>query len=125
MLLYKPAKLIKTLTDRSHQDAFPFEREILLFQFQTWIYSPDSSRVAENSAVLAGAGFLRFLEGRLGGPSRNSAASLSRYLANEEYRALYDAVLKPYGGWSRLWKIPSPSEFDKQLQNRREDVETV
>ena len=45
------------------KDAFPFQREISLFQFQTWIYFPRPlhSEMINASSILAAGSFSTFI----------------------------------------------------------------
>jgi hypothetical protein len=117
--------------------AFPFERELLLYQLQTWIYIPDEYQIpqgAKKYGVVNDAGILaaaKFLE-RLGrkylevkGLLKHSTVRLAKCLENEEYRSLYNTVLKRHGGWTCLLYAASTASIDKIINGRRKNAETV
>src|SRR6266478_6936923 len=93
------------------QPAFPFEREIRLYQFQTWIYFPRDSKMLKIAGRLAATKMLEriekdYLASRA--KRRINSRRLEYLLENSVYRALYDAVIARYGGWTRLLRtIPS------------------
>ena len=109
----------------------PFEHELFLYHFQTWIYFPRPASVTRTAITLAAATFLeklgkKFLEVK--GPRKllqNSTVRLEQCLANNEYRTLYNTALKREGGWTALLREPSLVDFDKQLQDRRRETDVV
>jgi hypothetical protein len=116
--------------------AFPFERELLLYQFQTWIYIPHHYLISDKRHidVVTDAGIVaagKFLE-RLGRPyldvkglTRYSTRRLAMCLEDEGYRSLYNTVLKRHGGWTSLLYATSADSIDAMLADRRDGVETV
>jgi hypothetical protein len=111
------------------QAAFPFEREIRLCQFQTWIYFPRDSKMLKIAGRLAATKMLEriekdYLASR--GKRRITAHRLEDLLENsDDYRALYDAVIGRHGSWTRLLRTIPPREFDNEIRKRRKTVETV
>lgn len=100
-------------------------RAILLYQLQTWVYYP-SGFMPDVAGAMAAAQFLE-LHGRVqfGGPSGNSARQLKSCLEDPIYRDIYDAFLKPVGGWTCLLRAPSPTEFGSNVQDRRANSDVV
>jgi hypothetical protein len=125
MPLYDLRTQVRKLISEDDVSAFPFERELLLFQYQTWIYFPKPKRAVDTALVLAATRFLENLEHDLLGASRHSAATLSRCLKDKKYSGLYDAVFGRSGGWTCLIRTMSPSAFHDRLEERRGDAETV
>jgi hypothetical protein len=115
----------------------PFERELLLYQLQTWIYMPDEYPIPQgakkyvvvnDTGIVAAAKFLerlgrKYLEVK--GPLRYSTVRLAKCLMNKAYMSLYNTVLKPHGGWTCLLHAASTASIDKMLNDRRKNAETV
>jgi hypothetical protein len=125
MLLNKLPDLIDKLTAETRKDTFPFEREILLLQFQTWIYcptiyTPRNYDIAEQSAIIIATKLLRRLEKR----DEIKRYSTAEWLTREKYKLLFESVIDRYGGWTRLEQI-NPIEIESILAARREQVKTV
>jgi hypothetical protein len=108
---------------------FEFEREIRLFQFLTWIYSPTGQMFwPKMSGRLAATKFLElmeldFLAAR--GAQRVTARRHRQLLNDERYASLYNSVIAPYGGWARLFKTPSAKEFDRRLAEQYDASKVV
>jgi hypothetical protein len=98
---------------------FPFEREIRLYQVQTWIYASDRPAYWIRAAGrLAAARFLERMEEIELGTRRGSGQRLRRLLRNEGYRALYDGVIGAYGGWTELLRTKQHRELDAYVWKR-------
>jgi hypothetical protein len=103
------------------KDAFPFQREISLFQFQTWIYFPRPlrSQMVKASSILAAARFLELRRKKLIPMNRRADLSGFKKLLNDaEYGRLFEATLCRKGGWIDLLSVPRPAEFDDAVQQR-------
>ena len=104
------------------------ERAILLFQLQTWIYFPTGG-LADYAGALAATHFLQLYAGKyLGqtGPDRNDARQLKLALDDAEYCKIYDAFVKPIGGWTKLMRAPVPKYFGRQIAgSAKESVDRV
>jgi hypothetical protein len=109
------------------QPAFLYEREIRLYQFQTWIYCPDPS-IVEMAAAVCGAKYLDLLERKLS-PRLLSFVSnsdeLKRILNDPNYRELYDSTIGEYGGWCKLVQELQRIDFSKEVMARYDVAETV
>jgi hypothetical protein len=111
------------------QPTFPYEREIRLYQFQTWIYFPKRSMV-ELAGSRAAVNYLRQRESKLvtrqfiGTRSVNST-ELKRLLNDPIYRKLFDATIGKYGGWSELVQRLERTDFKREVYGRMENAETV
>ena len=122
---------VETLVGDWGTPTMPFEHELFLYHFQTWIYFPKPASVTRTAVTLAAARFLeklgkKFLEVK--GPRKllqNSTVRLEQCLADNEYRTLYNTALKREGGWTALLREPSLADFDKQLQDRRRETDVV
>lgn len=129
--------LIDDLIGPEDSDTFPFKRELLLYQFQTWIYIPGESEdleaeksydLVDDAGIVAAAKFLerlgqKYLNAK--GRTRNSSVRLVKCLNDPDYRSLYNTVLKRHGGWTALLYAPSASKIDHSLVERRKRSETV
>ena len=106
------------------QPDVPFEHELLLYGFQTWIYfpKPASTRTA---LTLAAAVFLEQLGRKYLKSKRPLAVTLEKCLADNGYRSLYDTAMRTEGGWTALLRQPSLAEFDKQLRDRKSEADVV
>jgi hypothetical protein len=108
---------------------FEFEREIRLYQFQTWIYSPTGKMFwPKISGRLAATKFLErmeheFLAAR--GAQRTTARRHRQLMNDERYASLYNSVIARYGGWGRLFKTPSAKEFDRRLAEQYDASKVV
>src|SRR5262249_44079310 len=109
--------------------AFPYEREIRLYQLRTWVFCPDPT-IVELAAALCGAKYLKLLErkmtpGMLRHCKEQSSDDLARYLKDAKYGQLYDSTVGEYGGWSKLVEKQQRIDFAKELAVRDEVAETV
>jgi hypothetical protein len=112
-----------TLLLGRRKEEFPHEREIRLFQFQTWIWYPAESLHAPNHAGrLAAAALLRNIETKRFPSMGRGTITLQKLqsLAKlDEYHLIFDAIIAPRGGWSStilhaIW----PVAFDKRIRER-------
>src|SRR5215469_16368989 len=78
--------------------SFSFEREIRLFQFQTWIYFPESEAMHRAAGLLAAAKLLEHIQEKTFSTPSLPAKLLKRLLENVDYISLYDAIFAPEGG---------------------------
>jgi hypothetical protein len=113
------------LLSGEREEEFPHERVIRLFQLQTWIWYPNTTKSAEESARLAATTILHQLEfqkfpGRLAGPRTPITMNCLHVLSKlDEYRELFDAVIAPGRGWSSaVMETVRPDEFDKRIEKR-------
>jgi hypothetical protein len=115
------------VADISHrQPAFAFEREIRLYQFQTWICFPKAPRMVKMAGQLAAAKFLERMETEhLRGKKQLTATRLEHLLENQDYRSLYNTIIARYGGWTKLLRTIPPGVFDGDIQKRRGNAKTV
>jgi hypothetical protein len=103
------------------QIAFPFQREIGLFQFQTWIYfsRPLHSEMVNTSSILAAAKFLDVRHKTILPINRRAdLKGFKKLLDDAEYGRLFEAILCRKGGWIDLLSVPRPVEFDDAVQQR-------
>ncbi len=110
-----------------YEDRTLNERAILLFQLQTWIYFPRGGLV-DFAGVIAATHFLELYARqhfRETGPERNSARRLKSWLDDAPYCRIYDAFLKPFGGWTRLLRAPSLKSFGGHIERRRRKTSIV
>jgi hypothetical protein len=124
MLVRDPAK---------YQPAFPYEREIRLYEFQTWIYFPEAEmEMVEMAGSLAAAKYLSRLECQLVPRTlrftkrrRLNSTELKRLLNDAKYRELFDATIGEYGGWSELVRRLQRIDFGQEMYQRIKIAETV
>ena len=103
------------------QDGFPFEREISLFQFQTWIYvpRPRHTEMVSASSTLAAARFLELRPRKVVPINRRAnLREFKKLLSDPEYGGLFEATLCRKGGWIDLLSVLRPAEFDAAVQQR-------
>jgi hypothetical protein len=114
----------------NYQPAFPYEREIRLYQFQTWIYFPEPEmEMVEMAGSLAAAKYLARREHQLVPHNvfAKEAGSIvmKTLLKDAKYRELFDATIGEYGGWSELVRRLQQIDFNRELSQRIEVAETV
>jgi hypothetical protein len=140
-----------TLLTGEVDEHFEFERAISLFEFQTWIYWPQTNSPQPeepNSAGLMAAVFIleeieddiywdeadsayreeNYGEAHLVNLNDKPDATLYRInalRANKTYRNVHDRVFAARGGLSRLLYCPTPEEFDADVAKRREKAQIV
>jgi hypothetical protein len=111
-----------------YHPAFPYEREIRLHQFVTWIYfSKDSMFMVRVAGMLTAARYLGKLEKKLLGSDRRaqSAKELKLLLNDTSYRKLFDATIGKYGGWSAVVETLLRCNYHDQLAEHRQSSESV
>jgi hypothetical protein len=111
------------------KERFPYERQIRLCQFQTWIYFPGTYGTSPEwvrlVGSLAGVKYLNELV-RQRGRLAPSAADEQRLLKNVNYAKLFDEIVSDYGGWTELvLMLEEMSDFERDLEKRIETAETV
>jgi hypothetical protein len=122
---------IETLVGEWGTPIMPFEHELFLYCFQTWIYFPKLASATQTAITLAAARFLEELGKKyveVKGPRKrllNGTTSLIECLADDEYCSLYDETFMREGGWTALLRQPSLADFDKQIQKRRSEADVV
>ena len=109
---------------------FPFERELRLFQFQTWIYKPTPESAPDEAGALAATKILQVLDSRYQKkagkvPARNSALKLIKCLEDETYSSIYKMFIGKFGGWPLLLTLPSARDFDQKLSKKKKESEAV
>jgi hypothetical protein len=130
-MVYDIDTTVKSLVGEWGMPTAPFEHELFLYHFQTWIYFPKPTSVTRTAITLAAARILeklgkKHLEANGLKPLfKNSTVRLEKCLADDEYRSLYNNTLKSEGGWTALLRVPSLADFDKQLQDRRREADVV
>jgi hypothetical protein len=108
-----------------YQPGTAYRRAILLYQLQTWVYYP-SGLMPDYAGAIAAARVLELYGlAQFAGPSGNSARQLKSCLEDPIYRDIYDAFLKPVGGWTILLRAPSPKEFGRIIQDRQANSDVV
>lgn len=100
-----------------------FERELRLFQMQSWVYLSDGGFDDLRSAGrIAAVHFLNKIEDQHDRSLRNRRGSSRRLVElfeNEDYRAIFDDNIRVSGGWSGSRSFKSAQEFDKTILQRR------
>jgi hypothetical protein len=114
----------------NYQPAFPYEREIRLYQFQTWIYFPEPEmEMVEMAGSLAAAKYLARREHQLVPHNvfaeQAGSIVMKTLLKDAKYRELFDATIGEYGGWSELVRRLQQIDFNRELSQRIEVAETV
>jgi hypothetical protein len=74
---------------------FPYEREIGLFQFQTWIYSPGFRKDQRAAKFLASAKFRRHIQEQKFGTRSLRVKILMQLLRDPDYKNLYNRIRMP------------------------------
>jgi hypothetical protein len=116
---------------RQRAASFPFEREIRLFQFKTWIYFPEMEMVRMAGRIVATLYLMRLaqripVESLRSIPEKLvSSTDYQRLFKNADYQNLFDAVIGAYGGWERLLDTKAPQDFEKELKKGFDASETV
>src|ERR1700733_7809824 len=116
---------VECLVGEWGEPATPFEHELLLYCFQTWIYFPKPESATRTAMTLAAAVFLQELGRQYLQAKRPPTATLEKCLADEGYRSLYDTALRTAGGWTALLREPSLADFDKKLRVRKVKADAV
>lgn len=116
---------VECLVGEWGEPAMPFEHELLLYCFQTWIYFAEPESATRTAMTLAAAVFLQELGKKYLEAKRPLTVTLEKCLADEGYRSLYDAALRTEGGWTALMKEPSLADFDKKLRDRKVKADAV
>jgi hypothetical protein len=115
---------VESLLGEWGQPDVPFEHELLLYGFQTWIYFPKPAST-RTSLTLAAAVFLEQLGRKYLKSKRPLAVTLEKCLADNGYRSLYDTAMRTEGGWTALLRQPSLADFDKRLGDRKSEADVV
>jgi hypothetical protein len=115
---------VESLLGEWGQPDVPFEHELLLYGFQTWIYFPKPAST-RTSLTLAAAVFLEQLGRKYLKSKRPLAVTLEKCLADKGYRSLYDTAMRTEGGWTALLRQPSLADFDKQLRDKKGEADVV
>lgn len=115
----------------SRPERFRFEREIRLFQFQTWTYFPDDYKIVDAAGRLAAAALLRAYERAhakkppgMSGYREINSKILIGFLKDRRYGALYDALFRQ-NGWTEFLDTPGAEEFNAAVLDQRRKAETV
>lgn len=80
------------------EEEFAWEREVRLFQFQTWIAFPTREMIAP---TVAGRLIATLILDKISDQAR-TAKELSVALRARDYRELFDGVIGAYGGWTEM-----------------------
>jgi hypothetical protein len=121
--------LVSSAPARSQQ-TFPYERQIRLCQFQTWIYFPEEPLdMVRMAGSLAAVKYLNIRERELLPTSSERAAStteLQRFLRDPIYKKLFDETFADYGTWTDfVLMLEERFDFERELSERIERAETV
>ncbi len=131
MNLFDAESAIEFLLTRpvSSKELLLYEREIRLYQFQTWIYFPDSAMdMVRLAGSLAAAKCLCRRERQLLESFKersNASIEVKRLLRDPIYRALFDIAVEDLGTWTDLVLYVYGVDFQHLLNNRIKDAETV
>jgi len=127
---FDPQQAIELLVSSAHlrspREQFPYEREIRLCQFQTWIYFPDTAldvvRLVGSLMAVKHLNELyrkHFLRHAL-------ISGMQLALKNRSYAKLFEEAVGDYGSWTELVLVLEESfDFDTDLRERIEKSETV
>src|SRR5258708_6420183 len=112
------------------KQAFPYERQIRLCQFQTWIYFPeDSSDMVRMAGSIAAVKYLNRRERELiqtFATRSSSKTELERFLKDPSYTKLFDETFSDYGTWTDfLLLLEEWFDFERELSERIKRAETV
>lgn len=116
---------VKSLLGEWGEPEMPFEHELLLYRFQTWIYFPKPASTTRTSITLAAAVFLEELGRKYLKSKTPLTVTLEKCLADNGYRSLYDTAMRTEGGWTALLREPSLADFDKQLRDKKAEADVV
>jgi hypothetical protein len=108
-------------------ELFYQERNVRWIQFQTWMCCSDDNDIVEKAGVLSAVNILSRISPRVemrGGVAVRQARQIAATLRNSPYASLYDAILAPQGGWTRL-QFTEGAEFDDALARARKDTGIV
>lgn len=110
------------------KEQFEHEAAVRLFQFQTWILNSQDMSLTATAGQIAATQYLENIR-RPGfysktNEERFSSAALTRLFENETYRALFDAVIARYGGWTNLVEV-STNTFEQQIADLRVQAATT
>ncbi|MGO9849093.1 MAG: hypothetical protein ACLPKT_21565 [Methylocella sp.] len=116
---------VESLLGEWGEPEMPFEHELLLYRFQTWIYFPKPASTTRTSITLAAAVFLEELGRKYLKSKTPLTVTLEKCLADNGYRSLYDTAMRTEGGWTALLREPSLADFDKQLRDKKAEADVV
>jgi hypothetical protein len=121
--------LVSSAPARSQQ-TFPYERQIRLCQFQTWIYFPEEPLdMVRMAGSLAAVKYLNIRERELLPTFAERAAStteLQRFLRDPIYKKLFDETFADYGTWTDfVLMLEERFDFERELSERIKRAETV
>jgi hypothetical protein len=109
-----------TLLIGDREPAFVYEREIRLFEFQTWIYFPGSRRDQRAARLLAGARFLEQIQQEKLHTDTLYARRLRQLLKQgNDYQKLYDKIFASSGGLTQLRNTRLAHDFDEGVRIRK------
>lgn len=104
-------------------------RAIRLFEFQTWLLYPRSTRsnksIQKDARVLAAIKLLEHLEHKIRAATGEQFLSLKTLAANPDYAEIFDTVITKSGGWRQIRHTWSASEFDEQIKIQLAETKTV
>ena len=129
---FDPTEAVQLLVSSAarSQQAFPYERQIRLCQFQTWIYFPEQSLgMVRMAGSLAAVKYLNIRERQLPPTFAERAAStteLQRFLKDPIYKKLFDETFADYGTWTDfVLMLEEWLDFERELSERIKRAETV
>jgi hypothetical protein len=114
--------------------ASPYLRAIRLYELQVAIFYPQSfgalvtakndtrgaNKKLRTARIYAGIKFLEQIEDELREKTKNDTISIHEFAQNKNYQEIFDGVIAPNGGWSRIRHSISVKEFDNGLLERRD-----
>jgi hypothetical protein len=120
-------QIVKLIVDDSGTVS-PYLRAIRLFEFQVAIFNPNSfrklvsaerndrapSQLLRTARIFAAIKFLEDIEAELRKGNADKAVSIKQLAENPDYQAIFDEVIAPNGGWSRIRHSVSAKRFDKK-----------
>lgn len=111
-------------------EMFSHEHGIRLLQFRVWLLFPEENEYVDAVGKWAAVTILSEYEAEhgprrgFGRPLNRTSRVLARFLKDDLYACLYDAMFGTTG-WTALVDAPSLGELDRSILTRRSEVDTV
>jgi hypothetical protein len=130
-------QIVSAIVDDTKES--PYLRAIRLFEFQIAKFNPPSfSKLIANgnapraptkrlrtTRILSAIRFLEDIEAELSREKQILNLSIRDLAMHEKYQKLYDTVIAPNGGWTRIRHSVSVKTFDNRLAMRCKDAEAA
>ena len=132
------ASLVEYLVDDS--SAIPAHlRAIRLFELQVAFFYPEAftslvktqddrrapRKILRTARIYAAVKFLEDIEARLREETQAESISIQQLAENRDFRDIFNEVISPNGGWTRLRHSISVGTFDRRLKEKTKAAKIV